>query len=594
MAWLFGTVQQNTLGAGAGSSGSLFQSAAVGGGPLPGPNQITFPPGVNTVSLNTVRPNAVNYKNRCYMWGGWTDNMVTDEFYRMSRNGIQPPSLVPTLAAGAGPGPTGNAIVAITFFDEKTQERSALSGQSSGVALANQSRVVGNIPTTSSDPRVSHVEVWVSMDGALFRLSVRRQLGVSSITENIATLALGAAFPTTFQRFPFCTFGAVYHDRIVMAGNAQHPDTLYVSGIGLPEHYEGLSFATRNGEPITGLIVSRDICLVGTPRAIYQLHGYLDTDMTLTLLEAEIGMTNHYGATLILGNAWFHNDRGVFMYNGNFHNMTRNRQQEWQARFAKYQSKFEGAFAIHDPNEYTYQLITSPFVLGDNKVFEIPENINGVVSIATIVWVANYAKSVPEINGTFDTPDWSFDAMNKQVASAALLAQPGGKRVDAVYGFCDGFARKRDSNNANDDGDLYDKQLWIRSPAYHFDDAGGDIQEGKYFHRVWSFMESETTQWTLYCKAGDEEAYQELLPDNVTYFWKNTVPGSFQTQTIMGITLTYAPKTVHVHMPERVSGRMLTLEYAAPHPISMSWRGFGGTYSAGVAHRGVVKSQGGA
>jgi len=578
--WLAGTKKD---GATYGNTGKLFRIR-----PEQDSNgteqkvELPIPDGVNAVDA---RISAATYRSRKYLVGGHTNNIMVDEDFRTHIQGVRAPAVVPTLAAGGGPGTTGSAVVAIAFWDEVTNEWSPLSGSSNTVVLANQKRTTANIPTSALDARVSHVGVWVSMNGGLFRLSTKRQLGVSTITEGVATLALGEAFPATFTAMPRGTVNAIYHERQCLAGNALAPDILYVSSILYPERYEGLSFRTRDGDPIVGMIETRGILLVLTPKSAYSLRGYTNDDMRLDLIDAEIGTLTHAGLEVIRGNAWVPNDQGIWLFNGAFHDVIRDRKKEWADAYKAHPTLFENGFSLHDKAGYTYRF----YLGGISDSGEIPSGLppgNGLTK--TLAWVADYRPTAPEISGTFRQPSWSYHRMARETGSASMLALPGARRSDPYFGHCDGYVRYEDADDADDDGDSYNKRMWIRTKAYDMGDPGNSKVRGKRFPDLWSYFEAESKASTVYFKGGDEEAWRALLPDNSLYWYKDDVAAGFKEYSKSGSGVTSfdaVPRTVVVHRPVKVTGRCLTVEFTVSSPRNVKWRGFGGFWLPGPAGR---------
>jgi hypothetical protein len=597
MPWISST----HLGGGTGVVGKMFASRPTTG-TLANHRELTLP---TAFKVTQTRPSVVGYNGRAYYTGLGSDNALVDEHYRALRQGLLAPNVVPTLAA-SGTGVTGSAVVAIAWWDMFTDEWSPLSASSGAVALANQGRSTGNIPAVPNDDRATHVGIFVSMDGAAFRLSTKRQIGVTTVVENVATLSLASITGITsgdaFERFPRGTINTIYHDRQVVAGDSRHPDTVYLSEVGFPERYIGLSFRTRTGQPVVGLAANNDVCLVFTPFGFEVLRGWTNSDMTMTQSGWDLGCCAHSTIQVIDNRIYWANEKGVWLYNGAPHLILKDRQAEWEGLYKNFRNIFEDAYSVVDPNENTYSIVLgfvpSP---GDDGVasrvsFDIPDpNATNPFSIA---WVCDYSSIAPEQGGSMSQPAWFFDVWQRHSECAALLSIPGSKRRDPYYGFADGFIRKygitTDSEYANDDGDTYDKMMWIRTKAYDMDDPGGDSKDGKTLISLWSYLRAEVDAWTVYCQGGDEEAYNQILPDNANHFWKEDVAaGKLVTtgvaipETTVGVsdTVTYAPLSVHPHLPYRVHGRSFTLQYKISNPVNVRWRGFGGVYGPGDASR---------
>lgn len=167
--------------------------------------------------------------------------------------------------------------------------------------------------------RPTHLELWLSFAGDLPRLAMRVAIGTTTVVESKGIADLGEAFITQFQRFPRCSMNAIYHDRQVVAGDAENPDTLYLSALFNPERFEGLTFRTRDGKAITGLLATRDFCMVLTRSSAFLLQGYTDTDYTLNPVDQSIGSVGHLCNTLIHGNPYVWSEKGPYMYNGGWH-----------------------------------------------------------------------------------------------------------------------------------------------------------------------------------------------------------------------------------------------------------------------------------
>lgn len=599
MAWIITT----HLAAGTGGAGKFYR-ARPSADDLDQFQELVQPTGFK---MTETRPSVAGYNGRAYYTNAGSDNVMVDEHYRVLFQGLLPPNVVPTLVAGGGTGITASEVVAIAWWDMFTDEWSPLSAVSGTVSLSNQNETVGNIPATPNDPRATHVGIFCSRDGAAFRLATKRQVGVTSVTSAVATLSLtsitGITSGNTFERFPRCAYNTFYHDRQVMAGDARFPDTVYVSEVGFPERYTGLSFRTRNGEPIVALASNRDVCLVFTPFSYYILRGFTDEDMVLTLGDSDIGCIGHHTCQVVNDRIFWCNDKGAWLYNGSPHLIMKDRQVEWQRLYAEFPTEFEDAFSVVDPNESTYSVVISHLTSSANRsgdtvveAFDIPDLNN--TAPETVAFVCDYSTITPELGGSMSQPDWLLDVWNRPTDCAAVLSLPGGRRRDPYYGFCDGYVRYYAADVTStayktDDDDDYNKDMWIRLKAYDFDDPGGDEREGKTLVRLWTYLEAEYSAWTLYCQGGDEKGYSQLLPTNTTTrgLWKNDVEASaviaqsIDFPTIGTKIATYAPKSVHPHVPEQVSGRCITLQYSIPGPTRVHWRGFGGLYKPGPATR---------
>lgn len=530
-----------------------------------------FPAGFFGVNM---RPSSVIYQNRMYLSGAWTDNAVFTEQFQFWPLGIDPPTVVPSLACGAG---ASSTVGYLSFYDENTNERSSLSAASAVQAASNTSRTWSSLPT-SDNPRVTHIECWVAIDGALPAMSVRRQIGVTSITESVATADLGEIFTDSFQRFPRGKFNTIYHDRLVIAGDDRHPDVLYFSGLFTPERFEGLSLKTRNGEPIVGLVTVRDMLLVLCPRSSYIVQGYTEDDITMQISEPELGTICHAGITVIDGKAFIPTDRGPFVFDGTWHFIGQEIEKHWREQYAANTSRYERAFGIEDKAQNVWKF--GP--VSDSDVGS---------STLTIYWVADYRPVLPNTGGGFTQPNWSYDVRSRTDFSAAELTLSGQRRGDLYTGSCDGFIRQENvDSDGGDDLDGYHKRVTIRTAHYLMNDPGGGRNHGKRLIDCDMYVTSEDSDWSFGIYGGDEYVGLSALSGRNAPF-QPTVLSSALTDP--GDGATYTKRTVHHFRTKGVAGRGFTWNITASDPVNFTFNGFGGQWRKGPALRPKVDNGGG-
>lgn len=533
---------------------------------------VSLPAGCNiTATKGTV---AVD-NDRLYLVGWATDNLLVDPHYRLLRQGIRPPHQVPVLSASPGPGTSGKMRVAVAFYDETGDEWSPLSGPSNEIDLVNGSRTTSNIQTTSLDsPRVSHVGVFVSFEGQEFKEAVRRQLGVSSVTENVPVLALGDFHFGTFERLPRGSVNAIYHKRQVVAGVFGNEDWIYLSAVGFPERWEGLRLRTKNGDKPLALLpssVTDDTLLVVCAQSTYALRGYTDADMEITRVSDRVGIYNNRAWAIIHGNPWVCNQMGIFMWAGGWHQMNKDRDHEWVRTIQAFPNVPRDVFMADNPADRCVQVY-----LGPNAAVEIPAEYT---TRGTVRWSGSYRDSQPELSGGYAQPHWTTDIMARKIEAVGLVALPGGSQQFQLLGVCtDFFVRTPDPNDDNDDGDAMQKRAWLRLGHNVLGDPGGGEFEGKEYHRVFSYVESERQEWKIRVLGGDEQVWRQIPPDNVNYFWERTVPASLATGDVGSNVVQFLPQTVHEHEPTSVHGRGITAEWTVQTPLGFRWRGWGGAF----------------
>jgi hypothetical protein len=523
---------------------------------------VAFPSGINSVNSKI---SAVNYANRFYALGGWTDNMVFTEEFALWIQGLQPPTIVPSLAVGAGAFVTiGYLTFARYNANDVLEERSSLSAPSATLT-GDLVRTWSSIPTPNNT-RATHIEFWVSVDGALPRMSVRRQVGVTSVVESVATASLGEAFGEEFTRFPRGKFNAVYHDRQVIAGDDRHPDTLHFSGLFTPERYEGLNLKTRNGEPIIGLATVRDMLLVVCPRSSYVVQGYTEDDLTMQISEPNIGAISHHALVVVDGRAFIFSDRGPYIFDGMWHFIGEGMARKFRAEYETYRTEYEDAFAVEDKVE---------------NVVKFGPVLNSDID-AYVYWVCDYRPALPT-EGGYGQPNWSYDARSRKDDCAGELSIPGSRRGDLYTGSCDGFIRQEnDYTDGDDDGDSYGKKLTIRTGHLLFNDPGGGRNHGKKLLDFNLYVRSEETSWGFGIFGGDEYAYPAV---DFQYGYDSIAASALSPGS------TYQPRTVWHFRPTRSIGRGFTFNILGINPTNMLFTGLGGAWKRGRAVRREVTSK---
>jgi len=375
-------------------------------------------------------PSGENYLSRQYLVGGHSRNIVIDEMFRASVQGILPPP-APTVTSGAG---TVAQIGYLRFYDEITGERSSLSSGSTtftgdvnrvwtalptvvpgeiividgtadiaaGVVTGSATNfhelrpsdrianaavltrwaqvhvVASSVSMTIDDTamagsgitlavkpvsRVSHVELWVSIGGALPRFIMRVRIGTTTVTENVATLALGEALIDSYEMMPKGTYNVIYNSRQIVSGVVGQRDRIFVSPIGYPERYGGLNFQTKYGEPVVGLIRTRDYVIILCQKSSYRLQGYLEDDFALTILDPEIGGLGHGGNAVCGGRVFIPSREQIQTFDGSFTPANPSRQSEWAKNVRDFDDAYQSGVAIVDPEGQNYRFMPFPLRL---------------------------------------------------------------------------------------------------------------------------------------------------------------------------------------------------------------------------------------
>jgi hypothetical protein len=553
--------------------------------------EIALPSGVNTFnalpSFATFNDAA---KSRLYAVGGWTDNLLLTEDFRLYRLGIQAPTneLVAVSGTGSavgvtlsGTGITAEIVPYIRWWDDVHQRRSPLSGPGPVISAADDSVTYDNLPTTAPES-VTHIEFWEARDGASPRFVARRDLGTTSFTHAVPTLSLGEAETSSFGRFPRCRINVMWHDRHVLAGDDRYPNRIYFSDLNEPERYAGFFLRTRKGERVVALISTRDHLIVCGAHSMYIVTGWTEDDIAMEILEPRIGCINHQAVAQPHGNTIIPSHQGPYLLVGtSVHPINREFKKLWRQQLDAHRLDYDEAFAVDDTGENVYLLY-----VGQNSYVTDPRETP--VTVRT-QWVLDYTPTLVEEGGGYGQPNLAFDAQVRQYTAAAMLDVPGGRGGHLFVGANDGHIRwanvHTDADAAfDDDGDAFDKTWIVRTGHYEHNEEGGDHTDGWRYPTLWTFMQSEEAPYDVNLYLGDEQARQALAP---TY--SETVDAGELTVAVPGPSSDQellVPKTEH-YMTPNVAGGGLTLEIVQENPRSQDsyFAGFGGTRVPGEKQR---------
>lgn len=536
------------------------------------PVQIPLPSGTSGVNL---RPSWANYnllsRSRKYGSGAWTSNILVDENGRCLRQGIPAPTIVPSVASAAGPGVTTASVCYLRFVDTIAERAGPLSAASTTVNLANQSRAWTSLPTTCPDPSVNAIEGVVANDGALPRVTWRRDLGVTSVTEAIANGALGEAVDE-FTEMPLCQFNAVWHDALWGSGNEQYPERVFKSAIQELERYEGL-YLQSDGEPVVGMFGANENFFFGSKKTIYRASGFTELDITRDIEKPDIGLVNHHGIAQVHGRVIVPSTVGFLLYDGGWRNLTRDRASEWQREYNRYRAYYEAAQGFFDPveNVYTFGPVPHSEILATE--FQ-----------PYTYWVIDAKRLIPEVATSSELAACiSNDARARSDAGKAAFYLPGSSRAQVVLGSCDGTLREENvRTDGSDDDDLYAKQFTIE-PATELPDPGGSFGvDAVVWHRAWNFLRSREREFTIEFRAGTENVTDSLVKMTETVGIANV--GTSEESPDMVDTPLEGMSGAALCMRIIGTGFLTPLDTEIPssEADSFSWSGWGGTNGPGL------------
>lgn len=456
--------------------------------------------------------------------------------------------------------------------------------------------------------RVTHVELWVSVSGTLPRLAARVRLGTTGVVESVPTLSLGEAFLENFEPMPPGTMNAIYADRQLVAGVPHREDELFLSPLFFPERWGGLSFKTRFGEPITGVIGADDYAQVLTPESSYILQGYTEDDLTLTVSDPALGAFGHLTNLQVEANNWLPNRKNFYVFTGGaWKPALVDRQTEWNDSFQAAPRAFAEGQTVYNPNDNTVQFY--PYY----KSGTLPrENI----------WVADFSSIKFDAGGEIVQPAWMDDDYRSVLE--ADVNETGRQAVSHYWGYAaylipDGQAVGKLYRVEFPEGQIYyedptvafhrDAVVKMRHELWseEADDAGGDtIDHGWKLDKLWLGVRSEDTAWKVGVWAGDEYA-AEVTPMGVedtariniaapTWGFMQVAASLLRDDLdaqYLGLTVNprrWAPKTVHPFQP-KIDGRGHTIEVRFLLPKNAQFLGVMGVCIPGRASRGIVDAE---
>lgn len=475
--------------------------------------------------------------------------------------------------------------------------------------------------------RPTHLELWVAVAGTLPRLATRVRMGTTSITEATPTLSLGEAFIDNFERFPVCSMNAFYQDRQLMAGDERNRDTLYLSELFFPERWAGLSFKTRNGDPITAIVGQRDYALVFTLESCYMLKGYTETDLVFRLIDLEVGSMGHLATKVIQGIPITANRRGWYAFTGSFQHIMPGRRTEWQRLYDFYTTGFSQGFTVHNPNDFTFQ-----FNPNGRLMLEQLSLVGSDPRPVVEHWIGDYGPRDSFGRPSVLSPRWCNDQFSSfnhaggyADCSAAAYLRPTDREIGMmVYAVIeDGvnneyviFRESFYSDNVDSAGGValgltmpeeddfapFPGKFVFRTKFYNFGQPGGDKQDGKTLKKFWWYVVAETSLLFAQFYAGDEYCREGLYPlgGTATFSWRKQLGATALSDTDIhfeypedqvGATATFvrwAPVSVHPMVPERVTGRGFVFELTKDNFFDIRVIGFGGIFGPGKATRDLV------
>lgn len=566
------------------------------------------------------RPVFENFRGDIYLGGSFTRPLV-----RLSSNGawllagIKPPSVPIAVVPGSGSGgSSGDCLAYVTLLHKEGERVMAESNPSNFVdvgTLTGEGRAWSNLHDPNAERRVTHVRGYASMNGGEYRMAWEAPYGVTAVSENVNTSRLSLLGPNDFRNNIPPTGIRYIHPwagRMWYASSPEFPYRLWYSRPGWPQYVGKAQFRDTLGkETITGIHRARNELIVFCQDNSYMVRqfGAGQDDFVMERLDSNVGCIAHHSIKEIHNRLWFAARDGFWIYDGAFRYVLDDLRLKFEEEYCKDRQSFENGFAAYDKLNKVYLFFRVPTT---GTVEWEPKT---GISPGTIIYVGYIGEFEPSMNGQELQPDWSFDFRRRKDSSVLYGGSSGaGAAGNELYvASCDGkirrqikpcelelaLAKYQDESEsgdwdptdfgADDDGDTIAKKVIIRHSHMLFNEPGDDIQSGKRIHQVWTHIESLITGWTFYGLGGDEDAWNQVRPDNTNFFWKRSWDGSdfSEARTVDGdvYVYTFCAQSVHYMEPEKLVGRGFTFEIQATSPLLMKYRGVGGMWGPGTADR---------
>lgn len=551
--------------------------------------------------------------SRLYVLGGHTDNLVFTEHKWLLRIGINAPSapfVTPGppienqvgVAAAAGGGLTGSCSFALRFLDSLHSRRSPLGAVSPAIALAAQGATFTGVPAAPCpvDPCVDKIEIYVSVDGGLYRHWATRDIGAATFTVN--ETATGEAYTEDLIQYPKVAFGDMSTDRMFTAGDPRHPERVYVSGVGQPEEYAGLYIPTRNGEPVIGIKnIGGSTIYVQCPNSCYYIQGFGAGDLTMKTLKPRIGGFGQKTIAQVDDVALIPTQRGWYRCDGT--SMVPIGVGNWDDTWRKsvsgpYRVNYENGFSVTDyvsgvikflaPVE-SYEQTQAPSIIG------FPSGLNNY-------WVVNFAGLVPDLGGS-GRADLSFDVVGGyKHTCAAMLYDPDAK-IGALYtGTTNGDILLENQTDSVDKAAATDvSKTFIFHTSHQIIGPVADQEDSFQTTDVWANYICENLVSTIGVYAGNEFAWQSGAA-NLGVFSppeQFTVPAGIAFPVDVTISNAYVPRDKYLRPSlARSSGSCVSIRLTAtqeaddptPNDVTIQrsqvvWTGWGFVAQPGTERR---------
>jgi hypothetical protein len=523
------------------------------------PTPLTVPTGVSATGY---RPCFEFYQGTLYLCGLSSRILRIQPSGQVFIAGVRAPTAATVLSA-SGTGLTNISIGYLTFVHKdasgKTLQESNPSAASNTLTLANQGRA-WTLPTSSIDAAVTHVRCYVSIDGEVPGFVWERRIGdASTVTESVTTSIIngninsGLSLPVTSNSdvdpgargvLGFAVVMKAWHDRMWYVD--PYKPGVYFSKLTEPGAVDTANdyIATRDGEQPIGLGIHGDNLIVFCTRSMYILSGFTEDDFSMEKLPTSTGCISHHSIVSIEGRLWFASETGVCVYAGGLPRnvMANSLRTDWIADYLSNAANMEACQAVDDP-ERKYRLLVDTG--SGNRAKE---------------WVADYTVMT---EGGQSEPLWSHRIRNRNDTCLGVMSTNGSLPPVCVTGSSDGYIRKPDSTNADDDSDTNAKKVVIKTGHMVMADESGSLMHTRNFKQLEAYIVNPNDSVTVKVWVGDDDCSSASSTGNPV------------SKTISAVDdTTYTKQSVSM-VPIHKSGRGLTIQYECDSPTDFEYRGQG-------------------
>jgi hypothetical protein len=542
--------------------------------------------------------------------------VLIDEHLRCCTQGIPAPVVKPDVVTGGAGALTGNYVLYLRYLDILTGRFGPLSTPSDILSLTAEKRMWQNLPTTSIDSSVTHLQGLVDEGVGVERVAWTRELGVTSVTEEVGSLELGEAAPASFTPMPQGFRNEFYNGMQAIVGNSKFPERVFLSEPGYPENWTG-TYLESVGEPIVGLFKHGALLFYGSTERIYRGQGFTANDITAEVERPDAGLLSGDCYAYAFGRVIVATTVNVFIYDGTWSPLMPDLEGTWRAHVKKYPRHFAAAQAFYDPEDNVFLFGPIPW----DPLLYREEWINEIRGGSGLGYlVLNCEHLFPELGGGAYRADWGIDRFEHEgITRAVWSVSPGfaGNVVVAVgdpapstaslfvvHGFKDGYVREENVEaNLDDDGDTAEKEVVIEPVMIRPDVGGKDQTTGQTFQYLWTHIEqpieigrnqvTDPQSFILSVRAGQQrcdrsidETFKEEVFAEAEHLEAN-LPSTGETER-------FEELESRNHLLWGCVGRALHVRIVTRrvHPDYFKYYGFGGTHDPGINTRSVLERQG--